>query len=259
VKHTLLATTLLALTATAARSATNDRPRAPVLIELFTSEGCSSCPPVDALLEKLDRMQQVPGAQVIVLSEHVDYWNRLGWNDPFSSPQFSTRQNAYAQRLRLDSVYTPQLIIDGGEQFVGSDEPLIRAGISRSAIHRKASVQIASAVRDGPEAVIHVISSGIPTDAPFTKADIWIALADNQGVSQVGRGENSGRMLRHVAVARSLTKIGTTTVKEGLDKIVRLPVNRRWNSDGLRVIAFVQQTGQGGIAGADLVRLVNRP
>jgi hypothetical protein len=253
VKHAFFATTLLVLIATAARSA-------PVLVELFTSEGCSSCPPADALLEKLDRMQPVPGAQVIVLSEHVDYWNRLGWNDPFSSPQFSTRQNAYAQRLRLDSVYTPQLIIDGGEQFVGSDEPSIQAGISRSAIHRKAPVQITSAVRDGSEAVIHVvISGGIPTDMPFSKADIWIALADNKGVSQVGRGENSGRMLRHVAVARSLTKIGTITVKEGLDKIVRLPVNRLWNSDGLRVIAFVQQTGQGGIAGADLVHLTNRP
>src|SRR5271163_3632635 len=97
-----------------------DRP-VPVIVELFTSEGCSSCPAADRMLSRLEQTQPVPGAQVIAIEEHVDYWNQLGWSDPFSSPQYRARQNDYAKAFKASDIYTPQMVVNGQSAFVGSD------------------------------------------------------------------------------------------------------------------------------------------
>src|SRR5262249_24150999 len=127
----------------------------PVLVELFTSEGCSSCPPADQLLTSLAEKQPVSGAQIVTLSEHVDYWNRLGWTDPYSSAALSKRQNDYAEQFGGDSVYTPEMVVDGASQFVGSDDYAARDAIENAIKSPKASVQLTRS---------NMMSSENPTD-----------------------------------------------------------------------------------------------
>ncbi len=218
--------------------------RVPVLAELFTSEGCSSCPPADALLRKLDRMQPVAGAQIIVLSEHVDYWNYLGWSDPYSSAQFTGRQEAYAHALFAES-YTPQMVIDGRSEVLGSDERAIQLAVSKAAARPKLPVRILSAKRDDNEAVVNIsVGAG--------KGDVWVALADDRDQSSVRRGENKGRTLDHVAVVRSLGKVGKVTKAAGLDKTVHVPLAAQ--VEGMRVVVFVAESG-GPVMGAAMQEL----
>jgi hypothetical protein len=123
--------------------------RRPVIVELFTSEGCSTCPPADALLARLEDQQPVETAEVIALEEHVDYWNHDGWTDPFSSPEWTLRQHDYAAAFKLDGVYTPQIVIDGREQFIGSREREVSAAILNNSRSQPTHVTIAEVV-SGP-------------------------------------------------------------------------------------------------------------
>ena len=226
--------------------AADSNARIPVLAELFTSEGCSSCPPADILLMKLDQMQPVPGAQIIVLSEHVDYWNSDGWKDPYSSAQFSARQEMYAHSLMAEK-FTPQVVIGGRSQFSGGDGKAILAAIAREAARPKTAVRIVAANRDGNEAMI-----GLAVGVASGKADVWIAMADDRDQSNVRSGENSGRTLNHVAVVRSLGKVGTVTKAAGFEKTVRVPLNSQ--TADMRVVVFVAESG-GPVLGSAMERL----
>jgi hypothetical protein len=210
-----------------------------VVAELFTSGGCSSCPPADVLLERLDRTQPVSGAHVIVLSEHVDYWDNLGWRDPFSSHEFSERQANYARRFHLDGPYTPQLVIDGRDEVVGSNGYGATAVITKASGTQKARVRIESAKRDASGAAISIETHGV------SKGNVWVAIAGDHYTSSVRRGENSGRTLTHVAVVHVLKDLGSA----GGVKTVHVPVRPEWTTP-LRVVAFVQESGQGPILGA---------
>jgi len=236
----------MAVFVTGSAWATEPAQRVPVLAELFTSEGCSSCPPADLLLMELDRKQPVHKAQIIVLSEHVDYWNRLGWSDPFSSAQFSARQAAYSRALKSE-VYTPQLVIDGGEQLVGSDTGEILAAITRAASRPKVPVKIGAARLEGTEVVVNVSVDG-------GAGELWLAVADERDESSVKRGENSGRKLAHVAVVRSLVKAGDVRSSGVFDRAVRLPLAPDARPAGTRIVAFLAAPN-GRILGVSMASL----
>ena len=179
------------------------RPPVPVLVELFTSEGCSSCPPADALLRRFAEEQPVAGAQVIALEFHVDYWNGLGWPDRFSSPAFTARQRDYVQAMDLRGGYTPQMVVNGRAEFVGSDEAAARSAIADAA-HAPLSV-ITIERLPAPPATVKALR--LRVTSPSKGAGILYAALSETGLeSAVGRGENAGRQLRHAAVVRTLAQ-----------------------------------------------------
>jgi hypothetical protein len=222
------------------RTAPADRPpdqREAVLVELFTSEGCSSCPPADALLEKLDRSQPIAGAEIVVLSEHVDYWNHIGWADPYSSAAFSARQEQYARRFHTQGPYTPQMVVDGRSEFVGSDARAAESAV-RSAIRQpKAEIRIHES-----EGTAMIDITPLPAGAAH-KAAVFAAYAADAGTQDVSSGENKGRRLHHVAILKKLEQIGAVDERSGLKANVRL-------EPGARLIVFIQEAGNGPVWGA---------
>lgn len=214
--------------------------REPVLVELFTSAGCSSCPPADRQLAFLETTQPVAGAEIITLAFHVDYWNRLGWKDEYSSPEFSARQNSYVQRLKLDSSYTPQMIVDGRAQFVGSDGGRAGEAIANAAEKRKSKVNI---VLSGD-----VIDVEVGGSAKHEPAAVFLAVAEDNIVTNVKSGENGGRRLSHISVVRRLDTIGQITgTSENFKTAVKLPSDPAWKKENLKYIVFVQENSSGQI------------
>jgi len=216
------------------------RAQTAVVVELFTSEGCSSCPPADLLLTKLANTQPVAGAHVIALSEHVDYWDRLGWRDPFSSLQFSLRQQEYAEALRGSDPYTPEMVIDGVTGFVGSDASRAMQTIANAARAPKTGVSIASA---GGRISIKIAEVPSP-------ADVLLAITESGLLSNVSAGENQGRRLTHTAVVRSLRVVGKTRSNEPFTADVVAHPGKSWKPEALRTVVMLQDRSKHRILGA---------
>jgi len=208
-------------------------PPVPVLLELFTSEGCSSCPPADQLLRELVRTKVAGGAQIHALSEHVDYWNQLGWTDPFSSKQFSDRQTAYGRALG-DEVYTPQMVVDGRLTAVGSSREEVLAAIRKAAVKPKV-VQVNLSWRTDLEITV------APNPAA-AGAEVYLAITEDGLTSNVRRGENEGHQLSYDAVTRRLTRIGATSRQGSFSQTVPIApmLDPTWRRDALQVIVFLQ-------------------
>jgi hypothetical protein len=199
----------------------------PIVVELFTSEGCSSCPPADALLAELARRPDV-----LALSFHVDYWDRLGWKDPFSSRAATDRQNRYAKLLALATVYTPQIVVDGKWQAVGSDRADVEQALDRA--HRdRPEVPVTLALDHGQAQ----IALGPGSDG--VAASVLLIGFDRRHVTAVKRGENSGRTLAHVDVVRGLEEIARLGAGE-----IAVPIP--WHCD---LIAAVVQAADGRVLG----------
>ncbi len=218
-------------------------------MELFTSEGCSSCPPADKLLEGLERDGVSAGRPIIVLSEHVDYWDGLGWKDVFSSSEFTARQKGYAERLHADS-YTPQMVVDGRNEFVGNDATELSRHLAEAAPKSaNVSLRLNSGNTDSGN-TLDVSISG----APKTNATVLLAITESALVTHVKNGENGGRELHHAGVVRTLHTLGSTT-DGAFAATVPLHLDAAWKRENLRAVILVQEGSNGPIVGAASQRL----
>ncbi|HTX76268.1 MAG TPA: DUF1223 domain-containing protein [Terracidiphilus sp.] len=216
----------------------------PVLVELFTSEGCSDCPPADNLLARLDREQPIPGVHVIVLSEHVTYWNHDGWTDPFSMTEMDERQNDYVVRFHLQSSYTPQAVVDGAEQMVGSNGPQLVRAVEHEASLPGKSLAITAANMD--KGSVH-----FSLQAPDGKGDhLYAVVAQDVARSEVPSGENAGRTLHHVAVVREIRALNSKDADGRQISISTGSVDRHPGSGAVRLVVFLQDPRSGRVEAA---------
>jgi hypothetical protein len=212
--------------------------RTPVLVELFTSEGCSSCPSADRLLANLATSQPIEGAEVIALEEHVDYWDRIGWKDPFSNAAFTKRQYDYGSLFHLNSVYTPQAVVDGQKEFVGSEKGTAVSAIMEAATRPKANVELHVTTEDASQIHVNVAVDNLPTRSDA--AQVLLAVTEDDLKVHVNNGENSGRNLVHHGVVRRLLTLGAIKDKTPFSTQVTVPLERPWKRENLRIVAFVQ-------------------
>jgi len=225
--------------------------RVPVVVELFTSEGCSSCPPADKLLADLDRMQPVPGALIIPLEEHVDYWNSDGWQDPFSSAEFTSRQQLYARHLRLPTPYTPQMIVAGRTDVRGSASRDALAAIAEAAQAPSVEVGLEVTSDASPNSVLHaaVRADSYPADAGES-AEACLAITEDDLSSNVSAGENKGRHVEHRAVVRKFIYVDHLKPGKPFTANVSTRIAREWKRENLRVVVFLAGDSTGKIFGA---------
>jgi hypothetical protein len=243
--------------------------RGPVVVELFTSQGCSSCPPADRLLSRLQRESGLAG-EVIPLAFHVDYWNHQGWSDPFSSPRWSQRQVSYAHAFGTNRVYTPQLVVGGRTECVGSQEGDVMRRI-KEALAAEPAGQVSLTAGPVPTTPVAAPSEGegasgsarITVSARLLRPvggpgpDLWVALTESGLTTAVGTGENASATLRNDHVVRRLVKAFTLSPTAGAESSaeVALPLDKAWNGAALEVVAFLQDPRSLVIHGAASLRL----
>jgi hypothetical protein len=239
----------LTLTASIGRA---DKPSQPVVVELFTSEGCSSCPPADALLLQLETSQSIPGASIIAIEEHVDYWNHDGWTDPYSSAEWTQRQVDYVTHFKDKEPYTPQQIVDGQVEMTGGQEQKTAQAIQQAAAQPKTEITLtaANSSPDGTQLSVRVGKLTGSTDRD--SAEIWLAITESGLASSVNAGENAGRNLRHAPVLRSLHKIGVANAKNdsAFEFSQKLRFKSSWNRQNLQLAVLIQEKKSLKILGA---------
>jgi hypothetical protein len=226
-------------------------PRVPVVVELFTSEGCSSCPAADETLRELVTAQSVPGVEVIALAQHVDYWNRLGWADKFSSPEFTARQHWYAMGFNQGS-YTPQAVVNGRYEVVGSQRQALVGAIKRATQVPQATVTLAQT----PSGSLRVQVRNLP--AGTQPAQVKLAITEAGLSSQVGRGENAGRLLHHAPLVRAWRTLGYIGADGKFAATSPLDLDASWEAIKLRAVVLVQETASHYVIGASSLRLTSR-
>ncbi len=229
----------------------------PVVVELFTSEGCSSCPPADAFLQRLQSTQPVPGAKLITLSEHVTYWNHDGWKDPHSSDQLTDRQEAYVARFGLPSAYTPEFVVDGSDELKLTDAEQVRAVFEKALKDQMIPVKITSTHID--PVGFGILRGHIDVDGSAIKqpADIFVIVTLHQTNSDVSAGENKGHKLTETEVVLNLEKIAKITPGQVFSRDFEAKLKSSQNPANLGLVVVAQAGGTGKIVGAASVGNIN--
>lgn len=221
----------------------------PVLVELFTSEGCSSCPPADELLRKVSGQTTAAGQLIVGISEHVSYWNGLGWKDPYSSELFTGRQNEYGAHFGIGGVYTPQMVVNGREQFVGGDRRSLEAAFAAEAQRKQIALHITAAQMTEKNVTFSYSAGDLPAKGSL---QLVAVLVDDMDRSNVLRGENEGHELVHVSVARLFAPLGK--LMETRERSVSVPLPPSFTGaagKGHHLVLFAQQEGPGAVLGVD--------
>jgi hypothetical protein len=232
----------------------------PVIVELFTSEGCSSCPSADDTVARLARSQPVQNARIIVLAHHVDYWNSIGWPDPYSTSDATRRQSSFASLGGGN--YTPQAVVDGRAEMVGSRGGAIEDAIGASAkrAHAKLDLDVVAVVNQAGSFNVTARVGALPAGTA-NDTELLIAIVQDRGRVAVPRGENSGRTLDHVGIARSLKSIGNVAnAGASLQTTVQAPaIVAAPDGSTFSVVAFVQERKSRAIIGASSSPLTSKP
>lgn len=216
------------------------------VLELFTSEGCSSCPPADELLAKIQK--EVKDKPVYLLAYHVDYWDRQGWKDIFSNADYSKRQVQYGNWLNNPQIYTPQAIINGKSEFVGSEESQIRLAILKQLATNSETTLTLQAKQSEKEVQVNYQTTGAPKGSVLA-----LAILQKNAQSKVVRGENAGRELSHVQIVRKLQSNVLSATGNG---IVTIALPKDFNAQDFEILGLIQDKDKGGILGAAKASLV---